>query len=179
MRPENIAVLRAPDPLGYRAAKKVNTACQSPGGCTSSGPLLTNIGPFLPFWSKVVQAESVHLDHKPRAIAGLVQVVQVVQAKSHIIHMRARAYASIFFLNIISFLTLKFDFIRNHLDHLDQANASLHSRLDHPLGPPWTTWTTSMPERVSAFSRFVGGGRQPKTGVKWSDNPRLEACATG
>jgi len=169
MRLKSVAVLRAPDPLGYSTAKKVNTAVRSPGRCTSFGLFLTNIVPFLPFCSRLIQAESIHLDQKPRVNTDLIQVIQVIQAKFNIIHMRARAYASIFFLHIIHFLRLKFEFVRNSLDHLDQTNARAGFRLDHPLGFAWITWIRPMPERVSAFLCFVGGGRRSKTRPKWSD----------
>ena len=171
------AVLRAPDPLGYSTAKKVNTAVHSPGDRTSFRHILTNIGPFLPFWSGLVRVESIHPDQKTRAMTGLVRVVRVVRVKSKNIHMRACARVSIFFLHIISFLTLKFEFIRNHPDHPDQANARLHFRPDRRPDQSRTTRTRPMPERVSAFFGFVGGGRWSKTRPKWSDNPRLEALA--
>ena len=173
------AVLRAPDPLGYSTAKKVNTADRSPGGCMSFGPLLTNIRQLCKLWSGVVRVESIHPDQKPRASISLVRVVRVVRAKSHIIHMRARAYASIFFFHIISIMTFKINFIRNHPDHSDQINASLHSRPDRHPDQTRTTRTRPMTARVSAFWDFVGGGRWSKTKPKWSDNPRRQASAPG
>ena len=122
------AILRAPDPLGYRAPKRSN-----PGDHTFT-------------WSGLVRVESIHPDQKTRASAELVRVVRVVRVKSHIIHMRARAYAYIFFLHIISFLRLEFEFVRNHPDHPDQATASLTFHPDQSPGPTRTTRTKSTPE---------------------------------
>jgi hypothetical protein len=190
------ADLRAPDPLGYEAPKTSNTAAMAAGGCTSSGRCLTNIEPlqvrliranwinsihFAPRWSGLVRVESIHPDQKTRASTGLVRVVRVVRAKSNNIHMRARAYASIFlfFLHIISFLRLKFEFVRNHPDHPDQPNASLHSRPDRRPDQSRTTRTSPVLERVSAFSSFIGGGRRSKTRPKWSGNPHPEASDIG
>jgi hypothetical protein len=154
------STLCAPDPPGDRTAKS------------------EKIGLNGSEWSRLVQVKSIHLDHKPRVSIHLVQVVQAVQAKSYIMHMRAHARVFIF-LHIISILTLEFDFVRKHLDHLDHLNAGASFRLDHPPGPPWTTWTTSMPERVSLFFNFIGGRKRSNTRPKWSDNPVMEASYAG
>lgn len=139
---EDIADLRAPDPLGYEAPKISNLGQVAAGACTLNAPRLTYIAPVSLLWSGLVRVKSIHPDHKPRASAGLVRVVRVVRAKSHNIHMRACAYASLFFLRIVSFLKLKIDFVRNTPDHPDQTNASLHFRPDRPPGPTRTTRTT-------------------------------------
>jgi hypothetical protein len=165
------AVLRSPDPLGYRAAKKLNNACLASAECTSFGQLLTCTGRFSPFWSGVVRVESIHPDQKTRAMTGLVRVVRVVRAKFNIIHMRARAYVSLFFLHIIHFVRLKFEFVRNHPDHPDQPSHSAACRPDHPPGPPRTTRTRPVTARLSGFMTFIGGGRPSKNRPKWSDIP--------
>lgn len=133
--------LRAPLPLGYSTPERKYNAL--------AGRLFSK-------WSKLVQAESSRLDHKPRANAGMVQVVQVVQAKINITHMRARAY--IYFFSSFQSLTSKFEFVRNHLDHLDQASKDAASRLDHPLGPPWTTWTTQQRRGFQSFQPLLVEG---------------------
>ena len=176
----DIVDLRAPDPLGYRAPIKVNTAARRPDRCMSFGPFLTNInvsqpgirGRFSPKWSRLVQAKTVRLDQKPRASIGLVQVVQVVQAIFNITHMCARAYLSFFSLLL---LTLKFEFVRNHLDHLDQPNAGGTFRLDHPPGPPWTTRTSPMLARLSRVFMFRQWREKAVLGAEVERIPLQEA----
>ena len=133
---------RAPLPLGYKAAKRLNPGQSGADLCTLNVPRLTYCRPFLPFWSGVVRVKSIHPDQRPRAIAGPVRVVRVVRVKSNISHMCARAYVYLYFLHIVFSLTSKFEFVRNHPDHPDQINASLHSSPDRSPGPTRTTRTT-------------------------------------
>lgn len=62
-------------------------------------------------------------------------VVRVVRAKSHISHMCESIY-SYFYYILFSFLSLNFDFVKKHPDHLDHKRNhlgfTLTSRLDHP-----------------------------------------------
>lgn len=175
MPADNRVALRAPDPLRYQTAKIENNGRLKGCACRSTGYLTYIIGQFQAFWSRLVRVQSIHLDQKTRVSIDLVQVVQVVQAKSHIMHMRARAYVSLFFLHIILILRLKFEFVRNHLDHLDQASHSAALRLDHPLGPTWTTWTTSMTVRLSGFLKECCGVKHHKNSQKWSREAFLQA----
>ena len=91
---------RAPDPLRYLAAKMNNKDRSSWFAWALSGDFTHRSGLFASLWSKLVRVESIHLDQKTPVNTGLVQVVQVVQAKSNIMHMRARAYLYLFFLQI-------------------------------------------------------------------------------
>ena len=160
--------LRAPDPLWYKAPKRLNTAAPASGGCTS-------FGPFLSLWSGLVRVESIHPDQKTRAMTGLVRVVRVVRAKSYIIHMRARARMFFsFFCTSLLFLSLKFEFVRNTPDHPDQPNHSAASHPDRPPGPTRTTRTTPIAARLSGFSIFLGGGDKPKSRPKWSDRSQIQ-----
>jgi len=140
------------------------------------GPFLTNIGLFSSKWSGLVRVESIHSDQKTRTVTGLVRVVRVVRVKFNIIHMRARAYVSLFFLHIIHFVRLKFEFVRNHPDHPDQTSHSAASRPDHPPGPPRTTRTKPVTAWLSGFYYFIGGGNQSKIGAKWSSR-HVQAAA--
>jgi len=123
----NSADLRAPDPLRYIAAKISNIA--------ASTSFLAEI------WTRWIEANSARLVQTTRASIGLVQVDEVDEAKSNIIHMRAHARIYLyFFCTSLLFLTLKFEFVRKCLVHLVQTNVFGHSRL---VQSPRSTSSTS------------------------------------